>query len=116
LRYLIDEIASDQRAVNLSFVIDLRAARPITNNKGPRRRIMAKAVGIDLGATNSTVAVMEGGKPTVIVKAEGARIMPSVVAYTKAGEILVGQIAKRQAALNPGERSCCDRRRVRVVR
>src|SRR5262245_13323742 len=62
---------------------------------------MAKAVGIDLGTTNSAVAVMEGGKPTVIVNAEGARVTPSVVAYTKTGEILVGQIAKRQAVLNP---------------
>jgi molecular chaperone DnaK len=62
---------------------------------------MAKPVGIDLGTTNSAVAVMEGGKPTVIVNAEGSRVTPSVVAYTKAGEILVGQIAKRQAALNP---------------
>jgi molecular chaperone DnaK len=62
---------------------------------------MAKAVGIDLGTTNSAVAVMEGGKPTVIVNIEGARVTPSVVAYTKAGEILVGQIAKRQAVLNP---------------
>lgn len=62
---------------------------------------MAKAVGIDLGTTNSAVAVMEGGKPTVIVNAEGNRVTPSVVAYTKTGEILVGQIAKRQAVLNP---------------
>src|SRR5215470_9746266 len=62
---------------------------------------MAKAVGIDLGTTNSAVAVMEGGKPTVIVNAEGARVTTSVVAYTKMGEILVGQIAKRQAVLNP---------------
>ena len=62
---------------------------------------MAKAVDIDLGTTNSAVAVMEGGKPTMIVNAEGARVTPSVVAYTKTGEILVGRIAKRQAALNP---------------
>jgi molecular chaperone DnaK len=62
---------------------------------------MAKVVGIDLGTTNSAVAVMEGGKPTVIVNAEGARVTPSVEAYTKMGEILVGQIAKRQAVLNP---------------
>jgi molecular chaperone DnaK len=62
---------------------------------------MAKAVGIDLGTTNSAVAVMESGKPAVIVNAEGARITPSVVAYTKTAEILVGQIAKRQAVLNP---------------
>jgi molecular chaperone DnaK len=62
---------------------------------------MAKAIGIDLGTTNSVVAVMEGGKPTVIINAEGSRITPSVVAFTKTGERLVGQIAKRQAVLNP---------------
>src|SRR5947209_16202337 len=61
---------------------------------------MAKAVGIDLGTTNSVVAVMEGGKPTVIINSEGSRLTPSVVAFTKAGERLVGQIAKRQAVLN----------------
>jgi molecular chaperone DnaK len=62
---------------------------------------MAKAVGIDLGTTNSVVAVMEGGKPTVIINSEGSRVTPSVVAFTKTGERLVGQIAKRQAVLNP---------------
>jgi len=62
---------------------------------------MAKAIGIDLGTTNSVVAVMEAGKPTVIVNAEGSRVTPSVVAYTKTGERLVGQLAKRQAVLNP---------------
>lgn len=62
---------------------------------------MAKAVGIDLGTTNSVVAVMEGGQPTVIINSEGSRLTPSVVAFTKAGERLVGQIAKRQAVLNP---------------
>ncbi len=62
---------------------------------------MAKAVGIDLGTTNSVVAVMEGGKPTVIINSDGGRITPSVVAYSKTGERLVGQIAKRQAAINP---------------
>src|SRR5216110_2782353 len=62
---------------------------------------MAKAVGIDLGTTNSVVAVMEGGKPTVIVNSEGNRLTPSVVAFTKTGERLVGQLAKRQAVLNP---------------
>src|SRR5690349_15706403 len=61
---------------------------------------MAKAVGIDLGTTNSVVAVMEGGKPTVITNAEGSRLTPSVVAFTKTGERLVGQLAKRQAVLN----------------
>jgi molecular chaperone DnaK len=62
---------------------------------------MAKVVGIDLGTTNSCVAVMEGGKPTVIANAEGFRTTPSVVAFTKSGERLVGQIAKRQAVMNP---------------
>jgi molecular chaperone DnaK len=63
---------------------------------------MAKAVGIDLGTTNSCIAVMEGGKPTVITNSEGSRTTPSVVSLTKKGERLVGQLAKRQAALNPG--------------
>jgi molecular chaperone DnaK len=62
---------------------------------------MAKAVGIDLGTTNSAVATMEADKPAVIVNSEGGRVTPSVVAFTKTGEILVGQVAKRQAALNP---------------
>jgi molecular chaperone DnaK len=62
---------------------------------------MGKAVGIDLGTTNSVVAVMEGGKPTVIINNEGSRLTPSVVAFTKNGERLVGQIARRQAVLNP---------------
>lgn len=62
---------------------------------------MGKAVGIDLGTTNSVVAVMEGGKPTVIANAEGGRTTPSVVAFTKSGERLVGQLARRQAVLNP---------------
>ena len=61
---------------------------------------MAKAIGIDLGTTNSVVAVMEGGKPSVIINSEGSRLTPSVVGYTKSGERLVGQIAKRQAVLN----------------
>jgi molecular chaperone DnaK len=62
---------------------------------------MGKAVGIDLGTTNSVVAVMEGGKPTVIANAEGVRTTPSVVAFTKTGERLVGQLARRQAVVNP---------------
>lgn len=62
---------------------------------------MGKVVGIDLGTTNSVVAVMEGGKPTVIANAEGFRTTPSVVAYAKNGDQLVGQIAKRQAVMNP---------------
>src|SRR5437762_9361448 len=62
---------------------------------------MAKIIGIDLGTTNSVVAVMEGNEPKVIVNAEGSRITPSVVAFAKNGERLVGQVAKRQAVNNP---------------
>jgi molecular chaperone DnaK len=62
---------------------------------------MGKIIGIDLGTTNSVVAVMEGGDPVVIPSSEGARTTPSVVAFTKEGEILVGQVAKRQAVTNP---------------
>src|ERR1700730_14704717 len=62
---------------------------------------MAKTVGIDLGTTNSVIAVMEGGEPVVIPNAEGARTAPSVVAFTKTGERLVGNLARRQAAVNP---------------
>ncbi|MES1170844.1 MAG: Hsp70 family protein, partial [Actinomycetota bacterium] len=61
---------------------------------------MSRAVGIDLGTTNSVVAVLEGGEPTVIANAEGARTTPSVVAFSKTGEVLVGEIAKRQAVTN----------------
>jgi molecular chaperone DnaK (HSP70) len=62
---------------------------------------MAKVVGIDLGTTNSVVAAIEGGQPSVIINAEGLRTTPSIVAYTKKQELLVGQIAKRQAVINP---------------
>ena len=61
----------------------------------------SKIVGIDLGTTNSVVAVMEGGEPVVIPTAEGSRLLPSVVAITKGGERLVGQVAKRQSITNP---------------
>src|SRR5713101_2545269 len=62
---------------------------------------MGKIIGIDLGTTNSVVAVMEGGQPTVIPNQEGSRTTPSVVAFTKGGERLVGQVAKRQSITNP---------------
>src|SRR5438094_9861074 len=62
---------------------------------------MAKVLGIDLGTTNSCMAVMEGGDPVVLENSEGARTTPSIVAFTKSGERLVGQVAKRQAVTNP---------------
>ena len=61
---------------------------------------MARAVGIDLGTTNSVVAVLEGGEPVVIANSEGSRTTPSVVAFAKNGEVLVGQVAKHQAVTN----------------
>ena len=64
---------------------------------------MSKIIGIDLGTTNSCVAVMEGGEPVVIANSEGARTTPSVVGFTKTGDRLVGQVAKRQAI------NCCKR-------
>ena len=81
-----------------------RAAFPkLSTNRKPFtfRVVNEKVVGIDLGTTNSAVAAMEGGKPTIITNAEGQRTTPSVVAYTKNGDRLVGQIAKRQAVVNP---------------
>src|SRR5689334_23650150 len=62
---------------------------------------MPKAVGIDLGTTNSVVSVLEAGEPVVIPNAEGSRTTPSVVAFSKTGEVLVGEVAKRQAITNP---------------
>src|SRR6188768_2520795 len=63
---------------------------------------MARAVGIDLGTTNSVVSVLEGGEPTVIANPEGSRTTPSVVAFSRNGEVLVGQSAKNQAVINLG--------------
>src|SRR3954468_16312402 len=65
------------------------------------RNTMARAVGIDLGTTNSCVSVLEGGEPTVIANAEGSRTTPSIVAFARNGEVLVGEVAKRQAVTNP---------------
>ena len=62
---------------------------------------MGKIIGIDLGTTNSCVAVMEGGEPVVIANAEGSRTTPSVVAFSKTNERIVGQVAKRQSITNP---------------
>ena len=67
-----------------------------------------KVIGIDLGTTNSVVAVMEGGDPVVIPNSEGGRTTPSVVAFTKDGERLVGQVAKRQAITNPKQHGLLD--------
>src|SRR6202023_569741 len=72
-----------------------------TSFQGGSSKNMGKIIGIDLGTTNSCVAVMEGGQPTVIANQEGNRTTPSVVAFTKSGERLVGQVAKRQAITNP---------------
>src|SRR6187200_2576268 len=73
----------------------------VANVREKDARDMSKIIGIDLGTTNSVVAVMEGGEPVVITNPEGSRLTPSVVAFTKTGERLVGQVAKRQAVTNP---------------
>ena len=72
---------------------------------------MAKVVGIDLGTTNSEIAVLEGGEPVVLPNSEGNRITPSIVAFTKDGEILVGEIAKRQAITIPTPQAALHRLR-----
>src|SRR6516162_958510 len=74
---------------------------PSNANETRTSHMSSKVIGIDLGTTNSVVAVMEGGQPAVIVNQEGARTTPSVVGLTKDGERLVGQVAKRQAVTNP---------------
>src|SRR5579884_3017488 len=75
-----------------------------------RRKLMAKTVGIDLGTTNSVIAVMEGGEPVVIPNSEGSRTTPSVVAFTKSDERLVVQLARRQAAVNTENTVCSIKR------
>src|ERR1051326_4324385 len=75
---------------------NLESERESTSNMAK-----SKVIGIDLGTTNSVVAVMEGGQPAVVVNQEGARLTPSVVAFNKDGERLVGQVAKRQGVTNP---------------
>src|SRR6188768_1228978 len=79
---------------------DSRARRTTPTHDTKEGTHMARAVGIDLGTTNSVVSVLEGGEPTVIANAEGSRTTPSVVAFSKTGEVLVGEIAKRQAVTN----------------
>src|SRR5687768_4025363 len=92
--------ALGQRLIAIHSSIIISSTQPIPSTTS-RRSHMAKAVGIDLGTTNSVVSVLEGGEPTVIPNAEGARTTPSVVAFSKNGEILVGEVAKRQAITNP---------------
>src|SRR5712671_1148827 len=79
---------------------DPRASRTSVVESG-MQQMPGKVIGIDLGTTNSVVAVMEAGQPAVIVNQEGSRITPSVVGFAKDGERLVGQVAKRQAVTNP---------------
>ncbi|KAI5074815.1 hypothetical protein GOP47_0010776 [Adiantum capillus-veneris] len=94
--------SSFQRKSGFSHEIKLRHRQSKASRKaGPVHVVNEKVVGIDLGTTNSAVAAMEGGKPTIVTNAEGQRTTPSVVAYTKNGDRLVGQIAKRQAVVNP---------------
>ncbi|CEG01004.1 Heat shock protein 70 family [Ostreococcus tauri] len=83
--------------------VGLKCRQPSVRITGRRSLVVRaeKVVGIDLGTTNSAVAAMEGGSPTIVTNAEGGRTTPSVVAYTKSGDRLVGQIAKRQAVVNP---------------
>ncbi|KAI3445575.1 hypothetical protein Pfo_002240 [Paulownia fortunei] len=88
--------------VSFGLKLKSKARSSSSSRRNSTLRVVAeKVVGIDLGTTNSAVAAMEGGKPTIVTNAEGQRTTPSVVAYTKNGDRLVGQIAKRQAVVNP---------------
>ncbi|XP_057502111.1 stromal 70 kDa heat shock-related protein, chloroplastic-like [Actinidia eriantha] len=91
------KVVTNTRRSNIGFCQQQQRQR-----RGRAIRVVSeKVVGIDLGTTNSAVAAMEGGKPTIVTNAEGQRTTPSVVAYTRRGDMLVGQIAKRQAVVNP---------------
>jgi len=93
----------ESRRLNLLGMIDSGSAilDPKSGSRGTKgAHTMARAVGIDLGTTNSCVSVLEGGEPTVIANAEGARTTPSIVAFAKNGEVLVGEVAKRQSVTN----------------
>jgi len=85
----------------VSTIASINLQHPDTPKHPKEEQFMPKAVGIDLGTTNSVVAVLEAGEPVVIPNAEGGRTTPSVVAFSKAGEVLVGEVAKRQAITNP---------------
>src|SRR5262249_8969415 len=97
-----EDAALDERAP-LSKAAAAHASRGAHNEleSAGRTTVMGKIIGIDLGTTNSVVAVMEGKEPKVIVNEEGSRLTPSVVAWDDKNEVLVGQIAKRQAVTNP---------------
>jgi len=99
------ELEDDRKLVNLAlkFVPSVveRGDPAMRRPDARRSNDMARAVGIDLGTTNSVVSVLEAGEPVVIPNAEGSRTTPSVVGYAKNGEILVGEVAKRQAITNP---------------
>ncbi|PSS19396.1 Heat shock 70 protein like [Actinidia chinensis var. chinensis] len=91
------KVVTNTRSSNIGFFQQQQRQR-----RGRAIRVVSeKVVGIDLGTTNSAVAAMEGGKPTIVTNAEGQRTTPSVVAYARRGDMLVGQIAKRQAVVNP---------------
>eukprot|EP00877_Chromochloris_zofingiensis_P009671 jgi/Chrzof1/4958/Cz15g06100.t1 len=100
----VSNLQGSRQAARGTPVVSRNAQRKTrsTASRATRMDVRAeKVVGIDLGTTNSAVAAMEGGKPTIITNAEGGRTTPSVVAFTKTGDRLVGQIAKRQAVVNP---------------
>src|SRR6185295_4972965 len=92
--------AIDKHTLTFYTFIVIKIAA-VSNNERRGHTNMSKIIGIDLGTTNSVVAVMEGGEPVVITNPEGSRITPSVAGFTKSGERLVGQVAKRQAVTNP---------------